>query len=80
MFKVMKEFEKKGTPSFSLNNSEHLKMVLEQNYAYIASSSIAELESLKHCEIATIKEKFSAQFFAVGLQNNSAYNDIFSQQ
>ncbi len=53
-------------------------MVINGGYAYITPLITAEVEMAKSCEMSLVKEQFFPQYFAFGLQNNSAYNELFS--
>ena len=79
MWAKMNQLIREGTDVLSGDHQKHLNMVYEGNYAYFSDLSTFELETAKRCDLAVIKDKFAPVHYTIGLQNNSAYYDIFSQ-
>ena len=80
MWQMMKVFRENGKPVLSTDITQHLQMVNEGNYAYLNVETLVKFEMAKSCELQLGKERLSFEPYAIGLQNNSAYLDVFSQQ
>ena len=79
MWAKMNQFIHEGTDVISSNHQKHLNMVYEGDYAYFSDLSTFKLETAERCDLAVIRDKFAPIHYTIGLQNNSAYYDIFSQ-
>ena len=69
-----------GIPALATRTSEHMRMVNQGGYIYIADMTALEMEAAKDCNLAIMKEKFIPFYYAVGTQNNSVYRDLFSEE
>ena len=76
----IQEFLKEGIPALATRTSEHMQMVNQGEYTYIADMTSIELEAALDCNLAIMKEKFVPFYYAIGTQNNSVYTDLFSKQ
>ena len=79
MWGMMIGFVAEGVPVLSTSHEEHLEMVYAGGYAYVSDLSSFAVEMSKRCDLTVMKERFSPLHYAIGLQNNSAYDDIFSK-
>ena len=79
MWVKMNEFIHEGIDVLSGDHQKHLNMVYEGNYAYFSDLSTFKLETAERCDLAVIRDKFAPIHYTIGLQNNSAYYDIFSE-
>ena len=57
-----------------------MDMVHSGGYTYIADMTALELEAANDCNLAIMKEQFVPMHYALGMQNNSVYKDLFSEQ
>ncbi len=80
MFAKMEMFEEEGFPALHNDQNDQLKMVYSNDYVYFTDLSTYEVERTKTCDLMLMREQFSPMFYAFGVQNNSAYVDIFSQR
>ena len=80
LWEGIQEFLKEGTPVLATSHSDHVKMVKEGGYTYIADMTALELEAAQDCDLAIMKEKFVPFYYAIGTQNNSVYRDLISEQ
>ena len=76
----VQEFIKDDIPALSSKHSIHMNTVHSGGYTYIADVTTLELEAANDCNLAIMKEQFSPMYYALGMQNNSVYNDLFSAQ
>ena len=79
IYAKMKEFVSKDKDALSTSHQKHLEMVYEGKYVYFSDLSSFQMEMTKRCDLALIRDKFTSVYYTIGLQNNSAYYDIFSQ-
>ena len=70
--------QQKQSQVLSSDHSTHIRMVYAGKYAYLSDLISFEVEMRNSCDVAVMKEKFSPVYYAIGLQNNSAYEDILS--
>ena len=73
-----KMHQQKQSQALSADHSTHIQMVYAGRYAYLSDLVSFEVEMRNSCDVAVMKEKFSPVYYAIGLQNNSAYEDLFS--
>ena len=80
LWDAIQGFLKEGIPALATRTSDHMQMVHEGGYTYVADMTALELEAAKDCDLAIMKEKFVPFYYAIGTQNNSVYRDLFSEQ
>ena len=80
LWDAIQEFLKEGIPALATRTSDHMRMVNQGGYTYIADMTALEMEVSQDCNLAVMKEKFIPFYYAVGTQNNSVYTDLFSEQ
>ena len=62
-------------------HQEHVRHVADGNYGYMIDVSAATLFRDEFtCRVTNIAERFIPMHYAIGLQNNSAYQAIFDRQ
>ena len=74
----MNKFVGSGVNVLSINQSDHLRMVHEGTYAYLAEETALKFQVSTSCELVIIKEPLASVGYGIGLQRNSAYLDLFS--
>ena len=77
LWTMMTHFQSKGRPVLTNNHSLQLTMVNQGGYAYFSDVASLEIELEKTCELSLMKERFAPLQYAIGLQNNSAYKNLF---
>ena len=63
----------------SSDHNTHMQLVYGGEYAYLSDLISFEVEMSNSCNLEVMKEKFSPVYYAIGVQNNSAYRDVLSQ-
>lgn len=76
----MQEFNKTDVNVLNTDPEYHMQRVLDGNYAYIGDKTQMEIRMSTECTLQTIEEEFLPLQYALGLQNNSPYKKIFSDE
>ena len=68
-----------GVDPLNTNNQVHLDLVRRGSYAYVLDGTAVSSLVANSCQYAVMEETFYPFYYAVALQNNSAYRDVFSE-
>ena len=68
-----------GVPALSPSHEEHLQIVYVGRYADLSDLSSFAVEMSKRCDLTVMTERFSSLNYAIGLQNNSPYEELSSK-
>lgn len=80
IWRRMKKFQEEGVAALSSDHSLHIQMLYQGGYAYLSDLSTYENEKAKGCDLAIMRERFSPLYYGIGFQNNSAYEEVFSNE
>ena len=62
------------------NVADHAKILNEGNYVFITDELYLRTEITKSCDLQLGKDFQNYDYYAIALQNNSAYVDLFNEQ
>ena len=75
----MEQLSERDPGVLSTNNSYHLAKVLQEDYAYITDTTLADYMK-ENCNYTVIPDTFDLFFaYALGFRKNSAYNAPFTK-
>ena len=73
-------FRRNGYPVLASNVADHAKILNEGNYVFITDELYLRTEITKSCDLQLGKDFQNYDYYAIALQNNSAYVDLFNEQ
>ena len=81
MWDKMEKFLETDPSILSANHTKQVQRVAAGNYGYLSDvSAVTLLRSDLTCNVTNIAERFWPLHYAIGLQNNSAYQAVFDRQ